>query len=72
MPAWLEILIAVVALVAPGIAGYVGVKVGLASLSERVKAAEHEIVLLRTSKHEHAQFLTRHELDLEYLKLKIK
>lgn len=48
--------------------GYVGVRVAVGRLEERVKVVEHEIVLLRTAKHDHAQFLTRHEMDLEVLK----
>jgi hypothetical protein len=73
MEAWLiPVLSLVVGIVGGLIGAHVGVKVAIASLSERMKAAEHEIVLLRAAKHEHAQFLTRHELDIEHIKLRMK
>jgi hypothetical protein len=50
------------------IGAHIGTRVAIATLTERVKAAEMEIVSLRAAKHDHAQFITRHELDIEHLK----
>jgi hypothetical protein len=73
MEAWLiPVLSLVIGIVGGLIGAHVGVKVAIASLSERMRAAEQEIVMLRAAKHDHAQFLTRHELDLEYLKMRVK
>ncbi len=62
---WLAILCAVAGSV---LGAFVGVKVAVASLGARVSALEKEVTLLREAKHEHAQFLTRHEADLHHLK----
>ncbi len=56
-----------------GVAGsacgaFVGVKVAIASLTARVTVLESEVKILREAKHEHAQFLTRHEMDIAHLK----
>lgn len=67
MPAWLEILVAVVAIVGPALAGYVGVQAGLAAMKAQLDDAREEIRKLREAKHEHAQFLTQHEMRLEML-----
>lgn len=69
MEPWIVPLLSLVVGVTGGIIGaFVGVRVAVGRLDERMKVVEHEIVLLRTAKHEHAQFLTRHELDIEALK----
>lgn len=65
---WLTIA---VGLVGSAFGAFVGVKVAIASLKERVSVVEKEIEKLREAKHEHAQFLTRHELDIETLKRKV-
>jgi hypothetical protein len=53
------------------VGGFVGVKVAIASLKERVTVLESEVSKLREAKHEHAGFLTRHEMELEMLKRKV-
>ena len=42
----------------------------LASHDERIKVMEKEVATLRTAKHEHAGFLTHHELRLSNLERK--
>ena len=51
-----------------GCGAYVGVRVAIASLKERVTTLEHEVTKLREAKHDHAGHLTRHEMDIEMLK----
>lgn len=53
------------------IGAHVGVKVALGKLETRVEHVESEIKLLREAKHDHAQFLTKHEADLEVIKRKV-
>lgn len=75
MSVWLEILVAVAALVCPLIAGYFGVQrgmaVGLAVHQERLRALEHEVVNLRHAKHDIAQRVTEHEAWLHVIKNKL-
>jgi uncharacterized protein YneF (UPF0154 family) len=72
MPTWLGILIAVVGLIGPWIAGYFGVQrgmsVGLAVHSEQIRELQSEIARLRESKHTIAQRVTEHEAWIEVLK----
>ena len=68
MPDWLQ---TVIAIFGPLLAGFIGVKAGLAVHAEQIKTMQQEILLLRAAKHDHASFLTRHELDLEHIKRKL-
>jgi hypothetical protein len=45
-------------------------RASLASHEERVKTMEREVATLRTAKHEHAGFLTHHEMRLDNLERK--
>lgn len=71
LPQWLEIVLALSALAGPAVAGYLGVKAGMAVHSEQIKQLQMEVVSLRSAKHDHASFLTRHEMDLEHIKRKL-
>lgn len=68
LPNWLEILLALVALAGPFVAGYIGVRVGTAVHAEQIRMLQLEVVALRAAKHDHAGFLTRHEMDLAHIK----
>lgn len=72
MPTWLEILVAFAAIVGPAIAGFIGVRVGLAVVRSQLADAREEIKALREAKHEHAGFLTQHELRLEIIERLVK
>lgn len=66
---WVLPILSLVVGIAGGVIGaFVGVRVAVGRLEERMKTAEHEIELLRRVKHEHSQFITRHELDIENLR----
>jgi uncharacterized membrane-anchored protein YhcB (DUF1043 family) len=68
---WVLPALSLVVGIAGGVIGaFVGVRVAVGKLEERMRVAEAEIEKLRIAKHEHAQFLTRHELDIEGLKRK--
>jgi len=71
MPLWLEITLAIVALIGPWIAAYYGAQKGTAvaiAIAEvKVAALAEEVKSLRESRHEHAGMLTRHEMELELL-----
>lgn len=65
---WLLPLLSLVIGISGGVIGaFVGVRVAVGRLEERMKVAEHEITLLRKEKHEHANFLTQHEMRIESL-----
>lgn len=74
MPTWLQITLAVVALVAPWVSGFFGVQrgmsVGLAVHEEKIGAMQREIVLLRDAKHTIASRVTEHEAWIDVLKRK--
>lgn len=68
MEQWLIPVLSLVVGIAGGVIGAVmGIRVAIGKLEVRVAANEHEIVKLREAKHEHAQFLTQHEMRLEML-----
>lgn len=49
------------------VGGYVGVRVAVAVLQTKVSAMEEEIKVLRKAKHQHAGFLSQHELRITSL-----
>ncbi len=65
---WIAILCG---LLGSGFGAFVGVKVAIASLKERVSVLEIEVRGLREAKHEHAGFLTRHETEIHLIKHRI-
>ncbi len=75
MPTWLQITLALVALIAPWVAGYFGVQrgmaVGMAVHSEQIKSMQSEIVMLREAKHLHGWRITEHEAYLAVSKRKV-
>ena len=72
MEPWLvPVLSLIVGIVGGVIGAHVGVKVAIGKLETRMTTAEHEIEKLREAKHEHAGFLTRHEMELEMLKRRV-
>lgn len=71
MEQWLLPLLSLVVGIAGGVIGAVmGIRVAIGKLEVRVSAAEHEIVLLREAKHDHAGVLTQHEFRIESLERK--
>lgn len=54
------------------IGGFVGVRVAIASLKERVRVLEEEVKMLREYKHDHAGHITRHELQIEELMIRMR
>jgi hypothetical protein len=76
MPTWLQITLAVVALLAPWITGYFGVQsgmaVGMAVNTEQIKRLQEEVLLLRTRYHDRlAPIVTEHEAYLAVIKRKL-
>jgi hypothetical protein len=65
---WVAILCAVGG---SAVGAFVGVKVAIASLKERVTVLESEVKILREIKHEHAGFLTQHELRIANIERKV-
>lgn len=65
MEPWaLSVLSLVIGLAGGVIGAFVGVRVAVGRLEERMRVAEQEIAGLRQAKHEHAGFLTRHEMKI--------
>ncbi len=73
MEPWVASLLAIVVGVAGGWVGaHIGARVALAKLEVRMGMLEQEVTKLRAAKHDHAQFITRHELDIENMKRRMK
>lgn len=73
MEPWVASLLAIVVGISGGwIGAHIGARVAIARLEERSKTHSDEIAKLREAKHEHAGFLTKHELDIEMLKRRLK
>lgn len=54
-------------LIGAGAGGYLGVRVAVAVLQTKVAALEREVQSLRESRHEHAGFISQHEMRLTSL-----
>ncbi len=68
---WLLPALSLVVGISGGVIGaFVGVRVAVGRLEERMKVVEGEVEKLRTAKHEHAQRITEHEMDISVLKRK--
>ena len=69
MEPWLiPVLSLAVGVIGGAIGGYIGVRVNVAVLESRMSRVEADVVDLRRARHDHAQALTRHELDVSGLK----
>ncbi len=65
---WLWPLLSLVVGIAGGVIGaFMGVRVAIGKLEVRVASIEQEVVKLRSRSHDHAQFITQHELRIEML-----
>ena len=70
---WLLPALSLVVGITGGVIGaFMGVRVAVGKLETRMGTVEREIEKLRTAKHEHAGYLTRHELDIENIKRRLK
>jgi hypothetical protein len=66
---WISVICVIVG---AAFGAFVGVRVAIASLKERVTVLESEVKLLREAKHSHAGFLTQHELRIENIERDLK
>ncbi len=65
---WLWPLLSLVVGIAGGVIGaFMGVRVAIGKLEVRVSSIEQEVVKLRSRSHDHATFITQHELRIEML-----
>lgn len=76
MPLWLQVVVAVAALVGPWISGYFGMQkgmaVGLAVHEEKFRTLEAEVARIRARYHDRiAPMMTEHEMSIGMIKRKI-
>jgi hypothetical protein len=74
MPVWLQIFLAITALIGPWVAAYYGAQKGtavaIAVAEVKITALVEEVKSLRQSRHDHAGILAHHELRIEHLERK--
>lgn len=72
MEPWLIPLLSLLTGVIGGVIGaYVGARVLLAEVITDMRWVKDEVVKLREAKHEHAQRITEHEMDLVVVKRRV-
>lgn len=68
-PQWLTLF---ATLIGASVGAFVGVKVAIASLKERVHILEVEVEKLRDAKHDHSNHITRHELQIAEIMIRVR